>query len=94
MITAANVASAIESARDHALPGREAVEVGDVWARAADIRPALLLHRRPTFTVAFSDAPYSSAVKLLNIVAIIVAMGLCFLAGDSAAYFIVRAISN
>jgi heme/copper-type cytochrome/quinol oxidase subunit 2 len=62
-----------------------------IWAGVCTIMSCWFYRR--SFTVAFSDAPYSSAVKLLNIVAIIVAMGLCFLAGDSAAYFIVLAIS-
>jgi hypothetical protein len=49
---------------------------------------------RQSFTAAFSDADYPAAVKLLNIIAIIVTISLCFLAGDSAIYFLVRSISN
>lgn len=35
----------------------------------------------------FSDGPYSLPVKLFNVVAIMVFMGLCILAANSAAHF-------
>jgi hypothetical protein len=63
-----------------------------IWAGACTVGGIWLY--RHSFTAAFSDAPYSFAEKLVNVTAIIVVMGLCFLAGDSVAYFVVRSFSN
>jgi hypothetical protein len=63
-----------------------------IWAGGCTV--ASLWFFRRSFTAAFSDAPYSVAIKLVNVIAIVIAMGLCFLAGDSIAYFVVRSISN
>jgi hypothetical protein len=63
-----------------------------IWAAVCTIGGVWFY--RNSFTAAFSDAHYSSAIKLANVVAIVLTMGLCFLAGDSAIYFLVRSISN
>lgn len=63
-----------------------------IWAAVCTVG-ALWFYRRE-FSAAFGDGPYSLPVKLFNTVLIVVFMGLCIVAGDSAAYFIVRAISN
>jgi hypothetical protein len=63
-----------------------------IWAAVCTIG-AVWLYRQ-SFTAAFSDADYSTAVKLVNVIAIVLVIGLCFLAGDSAIYFLVRSISN
>ena len=63
-----------------------------VWAAACTV--AGMWFYRQSFTAAFSDGPYSLLVKLFNAVAIVAFMGLCILAGDSAAYFLARSVSN
>ena len=63
-----------------------------IWAAVCTV-VAVWFYRR-SFTAAFSDADYSTAVKLVNVIAIVLAIGLCFLAGDSAFYFLVRSISH
>lgn len=63
-----------------------------VWAAVCTI--AAIWFYRQSFTAAFSDGPYSLPVKLFNVVAIVVFIGLCILAADSAAYFLARSISN
>jgi hypothetical protein len=63
-----------------------------IWAAVCTI--GALWFYRQSFTVAFSDADYSTAVKLVNAIAIVLVIGLCFLASDSAIYFLVRSISN
>jgi hypothetical protein len=63
-----------------------------IWAAVCTVG-ATWFYRR-SFTAAFSDGDYSAAVKAANVFAIIAFMGLCFVAGDSAAYFLVRSISN
>jgi hypothetical protein len=63
-----------------------------IWAAVCTIG-AVWLYRQ-SFTAAFGDADYSIAVKLMNVVAIILTIGLCLLAADSAIYFLVRSISN
>jgi hypothetical protein len=63
-----------------------------VWAGACTILG--LWFYRTSFAAAFNGASYSSAVKILNVVAIIAFMAFCFVAGDSAVYLIVRSISR
>ena len=63
-----------------------------IWAAVCAI--GAVWFYRQSFTAAFSDADYSTAVKLVNVMAIVFVIGLCFLAGDSAIYFLVRSISN
>jgi hypothetical protein len=63
-----------------------------IWAAACTIGAVWFF--RQSFTAAFSDADCSSAVKLVSVVAIVLVIGLCFLAGDSAIYFLARSISN
>ena len=63
-----------------------------IWAAVCTI--GAIWFYRQSFTAAFSDADYSIAVKLVNVIAIVLVIGLCFLAGDSAIYFLVRSISN
>jgi hypothetical protein len=63
-----------------------------LWAAVCTIGAVWFF--RQSFTVAFSDAHYSAAVILVNVIAIVLVIGLCFLAGDSAIYFLVRSISN
>jgi hypothetical protein len=61
-----------------------------IWAAVCTI--GAVWFYRSSFTAAFGDA--SAAVKLVNLIAIVLVMGLCFVLGDSAIYFLVRAISN
>jgi hypothetical protein len=63
-----------------------------VWAGVCAILG--LWFYRNSFAVAFKGYSYPSAVKILNVVAIVVFMALSFLAGDSVVYFIVRSISR
>lgn len=63
-----------------------------IWAGVCTI--AGIWFYRQSFAAAFSDGPYSLPVKLFNIVAIVLFMGLCILGADSAAYFLTRSISN
>jgi hypothetical protein len=62
------------------------------WAGACTIG-TIWFYRR-SFNAAFGDAPYSFASKLINVIAIVVTMSLCFLAINSAVYFFIRSISN
>lgn len=63
-----------------------------IWVGVCTIA-GIWIYRR-SFTAAFSDGPYSLPVKLFNIVAIVLFMGLCILGANSAAYFLTRSISN
>lgn len=63
-----------------------------IWAAVCTVG-AVWLYRQ-SFTAAFIDADYSTAVKFVNVIAIVLVIGLCFLAGDLAIYFLVRSISN
>ena len=63
-----------------------------IWAGVCTI--GAVWFYRQSFTAAFSDDDYSTAVKLVNVIAIILFIGLCLLAGNSAIYFLVRSISN
>jgi hypothetical protein len=63
-----------------------------IWAAVGTI--GAVWFYRQSFTAAFSDAGYSTAVKLVNVIAIVLVIGLCLLAGDSAIYILVRSISN
>jgi hypothetical protein len=63
-----------------------------IWAAVCTVG-AVWFYRR-SFTAAFSDADYSPAVKAGNIIAIVLVMGLCFVAVNSVIYFLVRSISN
>jgi hypothetical protein len=63
-----------------------------IWAAVCAVG-AVWLYRR-SFTAAFADADYSAAVKLGNVIAIVLVIAVCFIAGDSAIYFLVRSISN
>ena len=63
-----------------------------IWAVVCSIGSVWLY--RQSFTAAFSDADYSTGMKLVNVIAIVLVIGLCFLGGDSAIYFLVRSISN
>lgn len=63
-----------------------------IWAAACTIGAVWLF--RQSFTVAFSNTDHSTAEKFVIVVAIVLTMGLCFLAGDSAIYFLVRSISH
>lgn len=63
-----------------------------IWAAACTIGFVWLF--RQSFTARFSDDDCSTAVKLVNVVAVVLTIGLCFLAGNSAIYFLARSISN
>jgi hypothetical protein len=63
-----------------------------IWAAACTVG-AVWLYRQ-SFTAAFSDADYSAKVKIVNVIAIVLVIGLCIRVGDSVVYLLVRSISN
>ena len=63
-----------------------------IWAAVCTVGTVWLY--RHSFKAAFGDGDYSAAVKLGNVIAIVIVMGLLFVGGDTAIYFLVRSISN
>lgn len=63
-----------------------------IWAAACTV--ILMWLNRHSFIRALSSSPNSFPIKLVNVIAIVVAVGLSFVVGDSIAYLIARLISN
>jgi hypothetical protein len=63
-----------------------------IWAAACTV--ILMWTSRRSLVGSLINTPSSPAIKLVNAIAIVVAVGVSFIIGDSAVYCLVRLISN